>query len=324
MLSPPAGQAFTDLVLLIFQINGALLEAGDRMTAPVGQTSARWQIMGCIDDKAMTVSSIARVMGLARQSVQRTADLLVQDGLAVYEENRITTRQVAAPHSTRSKRVERHRSRTTRVGEPRRGNHRSQRPRASHGHPRAVTRGVTVNRNSRTTSIRTGRHKIQGACYSPSRAKTGTMQGKSIAKIALEEINMGLAERRAVKAFQDNKLPTIQSQIDAAVGKPVPLEINWEQLALEEYADRYEGLWMASCFEPLVAALGEVGSDDLGREALQESLKSIRILGEYAHALKVSFSDGVLTLDFRLWNPPSADEQKDFTKNIRTTLESAL
>jgi DNA-binding MarR family transcriptional regulator len=83
----PAGQAFTDLVLLVFQINGALLEAGDRMTAPVGQTSARWQIMGCIDDRAMTVSGIARIMGLARQSVQRTADLLVQDGLAAYEDN---------------------------------------------------------------------------------------------------------------------------------------------------------------------------------------------------------------------------------------------
>jgi DNA-binding MarR family transcriptional regulator len=82
-----AGQTFTDLVLLVFQINGALLEAGNRMTAPVGQTSARWQVMGCIDDQAMTVSGIARVMGLARQSVQRTADLLVQDGLAAYEDN---------------------------------------------------------------------------------------------------------------------------------------------------------------------------------------------------------------------------------------------
>lgn len=83
----PAGRAFTDLVLLVFQLNGALLEAGDRMAAPVGQTSGRWQIMGCIDDQAMTVAGIARVMGLARQSVQRTADLLVQEGMAVYKEN---------------------------------------------------------------------------------------------------------------------------------------------------------------------------------------------------------------------------------------------
>lgn len=35
----------------------------------------------------MTVAQIARVWGLARQSVQRVADLLVRDELAVYEEN---------------------------------------------------------------------------------------------------------------------------------------------------------------------------------------------------------------------------------------------
>jgi DNA-binding MarR family transcriptional regulator len=82
-----SGEAFTNLVLSVFRLNGLLLGAGDRMTAPVGQTSARWQIMGCIDDEARSVADIARIMGLARQSVQRTADLLVEDGLAVYEEN---------------------------------------------------------------------------------------------------------------------------------------------------------------------------------------------------------------------------------------------
>lgn len=82
-----AGAAFTNLVLLVFQTNGLLLEAGDRLAQPVGQSSARWQIMGCIDDEARSVADIARIMGLARQSVQRIADLLVEDGLAVYEEN---------------------------------------------------------------------------------------------------------------------------------------------------------------------------------------------------------------------------------------------
>ncbi len=135
---------------------------------------------------------------------------------------------------------------------------------------------------------------------------------------------MGLAEKRAVKAFQDNKLPAIQAQIDAAVGKPVPLTVDWEQLALEGYGERYEELWMASCFDPLVKGLQEVGVDDMGREALNESLKSIRILGDYAHSLNAKFEDGVLTLDFRLWNAPSEDEKKEFVKTIRSTLEEAL
>jgi DNA-binding MarR family transcriptional regulator len=87
MSSTPAGEAFTHLVLTVFRLNGLLLEAGDRLAAPVGQTSARWQVMGCVDDKARSVAEIARIMGLARQSVQRVADLLVKDGLATYEEN---------------------------------------------------------------------------------------------------------------------------------------------------------------------------------------------------------------------------------------------
>jgi DNA-binding MarR family transcriptional regulator len=87
MKHTPTGEAFTNLVLTVFRLNGLLLEAGDRMAAPVGQTSARWQIMGCIDEEAKSVADIARIMGLARQSVQRVADLLVKDGLAVYEEN---------------------------------------------------------------------------------------------------------------------------------------------------------------------------------------------------------------------------------------------
>jgi DNA-binding MarR family transcriptional regulator len=86
-VSTPEEEAFTRLVLLVFRLNGLLLEAGDRMSAPVGQTSARWQVMGVIDHGAMTVSQVARTMGLRRQSVQRTADLLAADGVAKFLDN---------------------------------------------------------------------------------------------------------------------------------------------------------------------------------------------------------------------------------------------
>jgi len=79
--------AFTRLVLLVFRLNGMLLDAGDRMAAPVGQTSARWQVLGVVDHGPLTVAAVARVMGLRRQSVQRTADLLVADGVAAYLDN---------------------------------------------------------------------------------------------------------------------------------------------------------------------------------------------------------------------------------------------
>jgi DNA-binding MarR family transcriptional regulator len=83
----PEEEAFTRLVLLVFRLNGLLLEAGDRLAAPAGQTSARWQVMGVIDHEPLTVSQIARMMGLRRQSVQRTADLLAAAGAARYLDN---------------------------------------------------------------------------------------------------------------------------------------------------------------------------------------------------------------------------------------------
>lgn len=87
MTPSPAALAFSDLVVLVFRLNGALLRAGDALSAPAGQTSARWQVMGVVDVEALSVAEVARRMGLARQSVQRTADLLVGDGLAAYEDN---------------------------------------------------------------------------------------------------------------------------------------------------------------------------------------------------------------------------------------------
>jgi DNA-binding MarR family transcriptional regulator len=77
----------SDLVLSIFRLNGFLLRAGDRLTAEVGLTTARWQVLGAVLHEPLTVAAIARNMGLARQSVQRTADLLVEEGLCEYSPN---------------------------------------------------------------------------------------------------------------------------------------------------------------------------------------------------------------------------------------------
>ena len=82
-----AGQVFTALILEVFRANGRLLRAGDALTRPEGQTSARWQVLGALDEEARTVADIGRRMGLTRQSVQRIADLLEADGLVTYAAN---------------------------------------------------------------------------------------------------------------------------------------------------------------------------------------------------------------------------------------------
>jgi DNA-binding MarR family transcriptional regulator len=82
-----SGKAFTELVLETFRFNGRLLAAGDRLAKPLGLTSSRWQVLGAIEDRPLPVAQIARNMGLARQNVQRLADLLQEEGFVAYNPN---------------------------------------------------------------------------------------------------------------------------------------------------------------------------------------------------------------------------------------------
>jgi DNA-binding MarR family transcriptional regulator len=85
----PAGNALTDLVLPVFELNGEFLAAAEMMTRPVGLTPAWWQVLGATLDEPLPVAEIARRvgLGLARQSVQRVADLLVERNWASYRDN---------------------------------------------------------------------------------------------------------------------------------------------------------------------------------------------------------------------------------------------
>ena len=71
----------------VFRLNGLLIALGDDMGEPSGQTSARWRVLAAIDKEPLSVAQIARAWWLTRQSVQRVADVLVEDGLATYEDN---------------------------------------------------------------------------------------------------------------------------------------------------------------------------------------------------------------------------------------------
>jgi DNA-binding MarR family transcriptional regulator len=83
----PAGDAVSQLAVQVLKLAGMLIDAGDALAAPSGQTSARWRVLATIEDEPATVATIARTLGQARQSVQRVADLLATDGLTIYDEN---------------------------------------------------------------------------------------------------------------------------------------------------------------------------------------------------------------------------------------------
>lgn len=85
----PEGDALTALVLPVFELNGEFLAVAQDITEPTGLTPAWWQVLGATLDEPLSVADIARRvgLGLARQSVQRTANLLVDKGWAVYVDN---------------------------------------------------------------------------------------------------------------------------------------------------------------------------------------------------------------------------------------------
>ena len=89
-----AGDALSALVVQVFRLNGRLLAVGDELAGIAGQSSARWFVLAAVERAPASVAQIAHRLNLARQSVQRVADLLVQEKLASYEDN---------PHHRRAK-----------------------------------------------------------------------------------------------------------------------------------------------------------------------------------------------------------------------------
>jgi DNA-binding MarR family transcriptional regulator len=85
----PGGEALTLLVLDLFRLSNQLLAAGDRLVAPLGLTSARWQILGAIvaADYPQPVAWLARNLGAHRQNVQRIVNDLAKEGLIAFEAN---------------------------------------------------------------------------------------------------------------------------------------------------------------------------------------------------------------------------------------------
>jgi DNA-binding MarR family transcriptional regulator len=85
----PAGDALTDLMLDLFRANSLILTAGDRLVAPLGLTSARWQILGAIvsAERPQPVSWLARDLGANRQNVQRIINDLRKEGLVAFAPN---------------------------------------------------------------------------------------------------------------------------------------------------------------------------------------------------------------------------------------------
>lgn len=79
--TPEAG-ILTNIMLMVFRLNGRLLEKGDQLVEPFNLTSARWQVLGAmaLAGKPLSAPQIAEAMGITRQGTQKQLNRLEEDG----------------------------------------------------------------------------------------------------------------------------------------------------------------------------------------------------------------------------------------------------
>ena len=86
---PNQSDVLTQLMLTVFRTKAQRLERGDQLVAPLGLTSARWQVMGALalSGQALSCPQIAASMGNSRQATQKQLNLARKDGLIVSQVN---------------------------------------------------------------------------------------------------------------------------------------------------------------------------------------------------------------------------------------------
>jgi len=105
---------------------------------------------------------------------------------------------------------------------------------------------------------------------------------------------MGLNERRKMKELQDETFPGRVKEIEEICGLAIPYEVDWESLA--EDAEALNFIDNISCHR-LNMALRVICQDDLGKSAVREGLKKIRLKNvKDKAAMQIKFQDGVLDM----------------------------
>ncbi|OVE75779.1 hypothetical protein BVX98_06900 [bacterium F11] len=113
---------------------------------------------------------------------------------------------------------------------------------------------------------------------------------------------MGLKEKRAIQEFHDNDFQAFKKELANWVGADIPIEVNWESMALEEQSHLYKDAFSKVYFQPIVDACKAIGGDDMGRKALNEGLKKIVVAntkGASNPEAAIGFSGGTLTIDHK-------------------------
>lgn len=78
---------FQQFIGAVFRLNGQLLQTADRLSADLDISTGRWQAIATIRNQPLTVSQMARRIGVTRQSARQTVQKLQQAGLVELKDN---------------------------------------------------------------------------------------------------------------------------------------------------------------------------------------------------------------------------------------------
>ena len=105
---------------------------------------------------------------------------------------------------------------------------------------------------------------------------------------------MGLNERRKVKELQDVTFPGRVKEIEEICGKGVPYEVDWPSIA--DDAEALNFIDNLSCHR-LNMALRVICADDMGKEAVRDGLKLIKLKNvKDKPSMKMTFENGTLEM----------------------------
>ena len=104
---------------------------------------------------------------------------------------------------------------------------------------------------------------------------------------------MGLNERRKVKELQDVTFPGRVKEIEEICGAPIPYEVDWESLSDDAGALNY--IDNVSCHR-LNMALRMICQDEMGKEAVREGLKVVKLKNVKGKPSAISLQNGALEM----------------------------
>lgn len=109
---------------------------------------------------------------------------------------------------------------------------------------------------------------------------------------------MGLEEKRWIKEMKEQTVPKYMAALKEIVGFDLPFEVDWDSYAKDLEGLRnleYQGL------DRINSAFREICQDDIGKEAVKESIKKISLKNIDDPSKKdIKFEKGVVTINFAL------------------------